>query len=285
MPKVGIIGKSEKTERIIKHLISANYEVVGLMNGSLTSCEEVKWTSNPFAVIAESDVLVIAGEDDGSYGLIVESIMALKPVVLDNLHIFTSEVIDSIAKLSLEASIPVVPLIQDSLLAYSESITNYFPDGICFIHGVIKGQSDLLHANVPSFSLLILLTLLFKNTIKRVQTESFFCNSVISPTYFHFSFLSGSAAIYYQPHAEDKIFTFDVIGFKKTASIDLLGMQIKMDEKRLPEQLRIKTENRLVQLINQLAHGILEKYPLSLYDLKLTVQQYKQISNGFAIKR
>ncbi|MGC8802452.1 MAG: hypothetical protein ACP5PS_01575 [Bacteroidales bacterium] len=272
MPLIGILGITENTLMLARNLLqTGKYEIVLWdRNESISLSIPAEKTNNPFAVIANSDVLLIARKDEGSYGLIAEAIFALKPVVIDNLPMFTIREINDIIKLSHEAEIPVIPYVDQQLIAYTNLIHQHFPDDIFFVNATIKGVPSILRNVDPVFSLMLLLTLVFKGNILRSHVEAFHSHPPGSPLYFHFTFPSGSAALFYQPCSENEVFAFDVVGKNTTRCIDLLNL-VKLEE---PDHFACQPcgENLILELSSNRINNNL----FNLYDLKLLLQAFKQ---------
>jgi len=186
MPRIGILGTTGNTLAIARELLSiGNYEIIFWEQGGAYSSPIVqKTTLNPFAAIAEADVVIIARIDGSSYGLVAESILALKPVIIDNLHLFTLREINDLSKLSQEAEVPVVPYIDPRIFACARYIQQLFPDGIRFVDGVIKGNSDPMDSADPLFTLMLFLTLMFRGNILRNHAEIFYRARTESPAFF-----------------------------------------------------------------------------------------------------
>lgn len=273
MPLLGILGITENTLTLARYLLqTGEHEIIFWdRDESISLSLPVKRISNPFAVISQADSVMVTYKDEGSYGLIAECIFALKPVVLDNLQMFSIRELNNIIKLSHEAEIPVVPYIDHRLMAYACYIHQQFPDGICFVNGTIKGQPAVLHNNNPIFALMLLLTLMFKDNILHNHVETFRNHISNSPVYFHFAFSSGSAALFYQPYCENDILSFDVVGKNTCRYINLL------DIIRLNEHKNFACHPCGENIISWLSIRTIDKPLLNLYDLKVLLQAYAQV--------
>jgi len=284
MPTIGILGLTSNTASYIHQLKQASYEIICWdKKDEHKHLQGVHWATNPFAVIAESDILIIARTDEGSYGLITESIMALKPVVIDNLPAFTCQEISSLYKLSVEASIPVIPLIDDHLIHLSGTVHGIFPDGIRFVHGTFKGNvQHALTRNWP-FSLMIFLSLIFKSSIQRAQTEFFFNPNTVSPSFSQFTYTNGWAFFYCNPLDSHPILTIDIVGNKHHAHFDLLSQSIISHPPAQNHYLQSDKPATLLSLIGQLLSNIIPVSTLSLLDLKQLLQAYTQAQATYSV--
>lgn len=276
MPKIGILGITENTPTIIRKLLpTEHYEIIcwDHDDNTLTTTYPLKIAQNPFTVIAEADILIIARNDEGCYGLVSESIFALKPVILDNLQHFSVRELNDIYKLSIEAEIPVMPYIDPKLNKLVNYIHQIFPDGIRFLNGTIKGHPNGIKGAQPLFRIMLLITLLFKSNILSSHAEAFYCSQPNSPIYLYFTLSSGSAALFYEPSNEKEVFSIDIVGKNYTHFLDLLNLEKRIDNDT-------ETNNYYAECISSILTN--KHYPeplLNVYDLKLLIQAYRQITN------
>jgi hypothetical protein len=118
MKKVGLLGlgnKSESTLRLMKK--SKLFDITGVYDQNISRVSKIadhlklNFTSNPFGLIMQSDLLIIPKVDEKSYNLIVESILNSKHVVIENPLALTLKELEDLLKLSSEASVSIVPLL------------------------------------------------------------------------------------------------------------------------------------------------------------------------------
>jgi hypothetical protein len=279
MPKIGILGTTGNTKAIVHELLQMeDYDII-YWGEELTDTlpTQPKRSTNPFSIIAEADAVVVGHTDEGSYGLMTECILALKPLIIDNLHRFTFEEVEELSKLSHEAEVSVIPYIDPRINACVRHIQQQFPEGIRFVHGTVKGNFSPVDNSDPLFTLMLFLTLMFRGSILRNHAETFYCARNDSPAFFQFTFTSGSAAIFYNPHDHHKTFTFDIVGKNNTRQIDPSCMEKAIDTSTDCYSLK----NILPLLLTQSTTD----YTFNLYDLKILLQAYRQITNVMAAKR
>jgi hypothetical protein len=118
MKKVGLLGlgnKSESTLRLMKK--SRVFDLVGLYDPNSERAEKIaknlkiNFTTNPFGLIIQSDLLIIPKTDENSYNLIIESIFNSKHVVIENPLALTLKELEELIKLSSEASVSIIPFL------------------------------------------------------------------------------------------------------------------------------------------------------------------------------
>ena len=118
MKKIGIIGLARNAESMIKHLvINPGIEIIGMYDTDferalrISQNTKLEFTTNPFGLIAQSDLLIIPKTDENSFNLIIESILNSKHVIIENPVYLSINEIEMISKLALEASVSVVPFL------------------------------------------------------------------------------------------------------------------------------------------------------------------------------
>jgi len=118
MKKIGIIGLAKNAELMLKHLrIDQGVEMIGLYDTDferalrISNHTSIEFTTNPFGLIAQSDLLIISKTDENSFNLIIECILNSKHVIIENPVFLTISEIEKISKLALEASVSVVPFL------------------------------------------------------------------------------------------------------------------------------------------------------------------------------
>lgn len=128
MKKVGIIGLGNNSREFIKSIIQINtYSISGIFDSDKekligTECLlNIPLFTQPFGLIAQSDLLLITKDNEYSYNIIIECIQQGKNVIIANPETFTVKEIEEINKLSLEASISVIPML---IYKYNNCLTN-----------------------------------------------------------------------------------------------------------------------------------------------------------------
>ena len=118
MKKVGLLGLGNKPESVLRFMKKSKIiDLVGIYEpnaGRINSIAEnlkINLTTNPFGLIAQSDLLIIPKVDENSYNLIIESILNSKHVVIENPLALTVKELEELIKLSSEASVSIVPFL------------------------------------------------------------------------------------------------------------------------------------------------------------------------------
>ncbi len=145
MYKIGFLGKSSRTPNLIKQLDNQNYSVNGIYsNDQFYEGQDVKHYSNPFQLIADSDLLVVNYSGEDTRGLLTECILESKPIILDRLHEYSADDICYLQKLAKEAEVQVIPLYHSIYYSLINEVLLHRESDVfsiqVFIHGLILNQ-------------------------------------------------------------------------------------------------------------------------------------------------
>jgi hypothetical protein len=182
MKKVGLLGlgnKSEATLRLMKK--SKFFELTGIYDPKSGRAEKIaenlkiNFTSNPFGLITQSDLLIVPKFDEQSYNLIVESILNSKHVVIENPLALSLKESEELIKLSSEASVSIVPFLpfrfNNCLINTKSYVLN--PSYIQIIHNIApKIKLSYTDKTERLLNCIDIIVNLVKANVKRIQTNS-----------------------------------------------------------------------------------------------------------------
>jgi hypothetical protein len=182
MKKVGLLGlgnKSEFTLRLMKK--SKAFDITGLYDLNISKVSKIaehlklNFTSNPFGLIMQSDLLIVPKVDENSYNLIVESILNSKHVVIENPIALTLKELEDLLKLSSEASVSIVPFLpfrfNNCLINTKPYILN--PSYIQITYSIATQTSlSVFEKSEKLFNAIDVIINLVKANIKQIQVNS-----------------------------------------------------------------------------------------------------------------
>jgi predicted dehydrogenase len=118
MNKIGILGLIGKADSMFSSLKqNEDIEIIGIYDPDFARAKKIAennnlpFHTNPFGVIAQSDLIIIPKTDENSFNLMVESVLNSKHVIICNPVLLTVHEVDVITKLAREASVSVVPFL------------------------------------------------------------------------------------------------------------------------------------------------------------------------------
>ncbi len=116
MMKIGILGLNTITDELLSQVVSSGtyvicgvYDVDSNKANAISEAYGVKYSSNPFGIIAQSELLVISKTDENSYHLMVECILNTRSLLIINPENLTIAETENLCKLATEACVLVVP--------------------------------------------------------------------------------------------------------------------------------------------------------------------------------
>ena len=182
MKKVGLLGLGNKSESNIRLMKKSKiFELIGIYDpniersGKIAEKLKLNFTSNPFGLIIQSDLVIVPKMDEKSYNLIVESILNSKHVVIENPLALTLKELEELIKLSSEASVSIVPFLP---FRFNNCIINtksyiFNPTYIQITYNI--AQKIKLSPSEKSEKLLDIIDIiinLVKANLKRIQANS-----------------------------------------------------------------------------------------------------------------
>jgi hypothetical protein len=118
MIKIGLLGINDNSESKIGWLRSSNsFEIAGIYDANPEKGEELAekagalFTTNQFGLINSSDLLIVTLTHENAYHLITECIVNSKHVIIDEPFQLSIKEIDTLVKLSSEASVAIIPFL------------------------------------------------------------------------------------------------------------------------------------------------------------------------------
>jgi hypothetical protein len=182
MKKVGLLGLGNKSESTLRQMKKSKiFDLTGLYDLNLDLAEKIarnlkiNFTSNPFGLITQSDLLIVPKFDEKSYNLIVESIFNTKHVVIENPLALTLKELEELIKLSSEASVSIIPFLPFRFNNCLNSTKTYIfnPSFIQIAQNIaVKIKLSNLEKSEKLLNTIDIIVNLVKANIKRIQTNS-----------------------------------------------------------------------------------------------------------------
>ncbi len=182
MKKIGLLGLGNKTESAIRLIKKSKiFDLIGIYDpnieraGKISENLRLNFTTNPFGLIMQSDLLIVPKMDEKSYNLIIESILNSKHVVIENPITLTLNELEEIIKLSSEASVSIVPFLpfrfNNCLINTKSYIFN--PSYIQIAYNIApKIKLSLLEKSERLLDIIDIIINLVKANVKKIQANS-----------------------------------------------------------------------------------------------------------------